>query len=116
MIRLFPYSLKQASVVAVLGCAIVGGVAAIDAPRAGNDQTVVVSVNRTNKGDKLLSVAKPAAQLNGLSSATKLDDHAERAAARLRPAVQLDRRPGQSPPLLSPLRGLISNDRPAPGL
>jgi hypothetical protein len=72
MIRLFPYSLKQASVVAVLGCAIVGGIAAIDAPRAGNDQTVVVSVNRTNKGDKLLSVAKPAAQLNNVSSATKL--------------------------------------------
>jgi len=72
MIRLFPYSLKQASVVAVLGCAIVGGIAAIDAPRAGNDQSVVVSVNRTNKGDKLLSAAKPAAHLNNASSATKL--------------------------------------------
>jgi hypothetical protein len=72
MIRLSPYSLKQASVIAVLGCAIVGGVAAIDAPRAGNDQTVVVSVNRTNKGDKLMSVAKPAAQLNNVSSAAKL--------------------------------------------
>src|ERR1700740_676399 len=70
MIRLFPYSLKQASVVAVLGCAIVGGIAAIDAPRAGNDQTVVVSVNRTNKGDKLLSVAKPATQVNNGASAT----------------------------------------------
>ena len=70
MIRLFPYSLKQASVVAVLGCAIVGGIAAIDAPRAGNDQTVVVTVNRTNKGDKLLSAAKPAAQLNNVSKLT----------------------------------------------
>jgi hypothetical protein len=72
MIRLFPYSLKQASVVAVLGCAFVGGVAAIDAPRASNDQTVIVSVNRTNKGDRLMSVAKPATQLNNVSAATKL--------------------------------------------
>jgi acyl-CoA synthetase (AMP-forming)/AMP-acid ligase II len=72
MVRLFPYSLKQASVVAVLGCLIAGGVAAMDSPRASNDQTALVSVNRTNKGDRLLSVAKPAAQLNGVSSATKL--------------------------------------------
>jgi hypothetical protein len=72
MVRLFPYSLKQASVIAVLGCAIVGVVAAVDAPRASNDQTGIVSVNRTNKGDRLTSLAKPATQLNSVSSATKL--------------------------------------------
>jgi hypothetical protein len=72
MVRLFPYNLKQASVISVLGCVIVAGIAAIDSPRAGNDQSVAVSVNRTNKGDRLASVAKPAALLPGSSPTTKL--------------------------------------------
>ena len=74
MARIFPYRLKQASVIAVLGCVIVGGVAALDAPRAGNDQLAsvsVVSVNRAEKGDQWPS-ATAAARLNGLSSRTKL--------------------------------------------
>jgi hypothetical protein len=75
MARLFPYSLKQASVVAVLGCLIVGGVAALDAPRAGTDQSVSavsISVNRAKKGDQWPSAAPPAAYLNSVSTATKL--------------------------------------------
>ncbi len=75
MARLFPYSLKQASVIALLGCFIVGGVAALDAPRAGTDQSVSVvsvSVNRTKKGDLWPSAHSPAAHANNVSSATKL--------------------------------------------
>jgi hypothetical protein len=72
MARIFPYNLKQASVISLLGCFIVGGVAALDAPRASNDQPVTVSVNRANKGDQLRSAAKSAARLNGSSSATRL--------------------------------------------
>jgi hypothetical protein len=72
MARLFPYALKQASVVAALGCLIIGGVAAIDSPRADNEQSVLISVNRTNKGDRLPSVAKSAGHREGSSSATKL--------------------------------------------
>jgi hypothetical protein len=74
MARLFPYSLKQASVVALLGCFIGSGVAALDAPRAGTDQAVSavsISVNRAKKGDQWPSAA-PAAHLNSVSSATKL--------------------------------------------
>jgi len=72
MARLFPYSLKQASVISVLGCVIVGGVAALDAPRAGNDQPVSVSVNRAKKGDQLPSAATATARLNGPSSTIRL--------------------------------------------
>jgi hypothetical protein len=72
MIRLFPYSLRQASVVALLGCLIIAGVAAIDAPRADNDRSVLISVNRTNKGDRLPSAVKPIGHRESSSSATKL--------------------------------------------
>jgi hypothetical protein len=69
--RVFPYSLKLASVIAALGCFIAGGVAAFDAPRASNDQPVSVSVNRAKKGDQLPSAVQ-ATHSNGVSSAAKL--------------------------------------------
>jgi hypothetical protein len=42
MARIFPYSLKQASVIAAVSCLIAGGLAALDAPHAGNDQPVSI--------------------------------------------------------------------------
>jgi hypothetical protein len=72
MARLFPYTLKQTSIVALLGCLIIGGVAAIDSPRADNNQSVLISVNRTNKGDRLRSAAGPIRHPESSSAATKL--------------------------------------------
>jgi hypothetical protein len=71
MARIFPYNLKQASVVAAVCCLIAGGLAALDAPRAGNDQPVSISVNRAKKGDQLPSAALAAASVHRPSSATK---------------------------------------------
>ena len=77
MIRLFPYSLRQAGVISLLAGLIVGGVAAIDAPRAGNDPPVLVSVNRTNvnrinKGDRLPLAPTLTARSNSSSSTIRL--------------------------------------------
>jgi acyl-CoA synthetase (AMP-forming)/AMP-acid ligase II len=72
MAGLFPQGLKQASVVAVLGCFIAGAVAAMASPGAGSDQAVSVAVNRINKGDRLPTAAKVTVHLNNSSSATKL--------------------------------------------
>jgi hypothetical protein len=72
MARIFPYSLKQASVIAAVCCLIAGGLAALDAPRAGNDQPVSISVNRAKKGDQLPSAALAAASAHRPSSATRL--------------------------------------------
>jgi hypothetical protein len=72
MARIFPYNLKQASVIAAVCCLIAGGLAALDAPRAGNDQPVSISVNRAKKGDQLPSAALAAASVHRPSSATSL--------------------------------------------
>ena len=73
MAGLFPQGLKQASAITVLGCFIVGAVAAMASPGAGSDQPVSISVNRTNKGDRLPSAAKATVHFNNASSsATKL--------------------------------------------
>ena len=76
MIRSLLPSLKQTTAVAVLGCLIVAGIAAVDGTRASSSQTALVSVNRTNKGDRLTPAAKSAALLRSRSaansSATKL--------------------------------------------
>jgi acyl-CoA synthetase (AMP-forming)/AMP-acid ligase II len=72
MADLFPQGLKQASVIAVLGCFAVGAVAAMASPGAGSDRTVSVSVNRMNKGDRLPSAAKATVHLNHSSPATRL--------------------------------------------
>lgn len=76
MVRLFQYGFKRASIVAVLGCLIISGVAGIDSLRASNDRTISISVNRTNKGDRLPSVAalhmnRPAAAATKLSTPPK---------------------------------------------
>jgi hypothetical protein len=72
MAGLFPQGLRQASAITVLGCFIVGAVAAMASPGVGSDHPVSVSVNRTNKGDRLPSAAKAAAHFNTSSSAIKL--------------------------------------------
>jgi hypothetical protein len=68
-----PHNLKHTTIIAVLGCLMISSVAAIDATRASGSQSVSLSVavNRINKGDRLPSIAKPAAALSA-PSATKV--------------------------------------------
>ncbi len=72
MVRPYAYSLKRAGAVAALGCLIITGIAATDSPRASNDPSVLITVNRTNKGDRLSSAAALAPRLKELPAAGKL--------------------------------------------
>jgi hypothetical protein len=65
----FADDLKQSVTVVVLGCFIVGGLGTVKAPSAaGRDRTATVSVNRTNKGDRLPSASAPVYSTISLSN------------------------------------------------
>jgi len=67
--RVVPPALKKTLVVAALGWFIAGGVGAVMALYV-NQKEPSVSVDRTNKGDRLSIVSTAKARANGPSSAT----------------------------------------------
>jgi len=69
--RVVPPALKKTLVVAALGWFIAGGVGAVMALDVNQKEpSVSVSVDRTNKGDRLSIVSTAKARANGPSSAT----------------------------------------------
>ena len=71
--RTAAYTLRLRIAIALASCFVVGGCSAMSAPAVANaDRTAPVSVNRTNKGDRLPSVATANLFANGVSSTTAL--------------------------------------------
>ena len=64
-------NLKLTVALAVLGCAVVSGYGAMSTPGdAQTERTAAVFVNRTNKGDRLPSVAAAKLHSNGAAPTT----------------------------------------------
>ncbi len=56
----FAYGLKETVAAVVLSCCIAGGVSAMTGPTvAESNETVTMSVDRTNKGDRLPQASTP---------------------------------------------------------
>lgn len=81
---IFAYALKETVAIAVFGCLIAGGCGAVTAldyakpDDTKSQQTLLVTVNRTNKGDQLAATSTSTIHANGSSSTAKLAASAKR--------------------------------------